>query len=421
MKLNKKNRKAKAYILYRFPSLHIFYDGRRLFRVVMITATALLLCASFGYAVWGRPFTHNGVFDAVIATPIQTALLVALIGSFAWLRVLGYRRTSGIRDTTATGASGLILAFCDHAFGRIVFDCAEVSHITTMHPFIAAVLRFTVFDKEDLFRLEAGSLDVPKAALDSISLVDGDLVLKLRSTSFYDIFYTHYFADYPLSTQHIDENAPSTDTTLRSLFQAKAVDFIKHGVAAFATTAHMAPFPLLPNPLGVTGICRLHCAGTHLYILRRRKGDVINELNTHDWSFSGLVEAHTLMFPGDARRTASDYMINEMTDELLSQIGCCPIEIGAVTSLGIVFSAKYLCQPEFVVMVDIQPSQPENAALVRDHIENHADGNYSLVPEEYLRNLLGRGDFRGYKDIFPDVTRLLMRQLDSGQHAPRPQ
>ena len=418
MKLNKKNRKAKAYILYRFPSLHIFYNGRLIFRVVMIAATAALLGASLGYAVWGRTFTHNGVFDSVIATPIQTALLIAVVGSFAWLRVLGYRRTSGIRDITNEKSLGLILAFCDHKFGKIIFDCADVSHIKTMHPFIAAVLRFTVFDKEDLFRLEAGSLDVPKAALDSVSLVDGDMIVKLRSTSFYDIFYTHYFADYPLSSQHIDENAPSRDTTLRSLFEEKARDFIAHGITAFATELRMTPFPLLPNPLGVTGICRLHCAGAYRYILRKRKGDVINELNTHDWSFSGLVEAHTLMFPGNTRRTAADYINNEMADELLSQIHCCATEVGSVTPLGVVFSAKYLCQPEFVVMVDICASDPANAALICDHISGHTGGNYSLVSEEYLRDLLVRGEFKGYKDIFPDVTRLLIRWLDFEQHRP---
>jgi hypothetical protein len=271
MKLNKKNRKAKAYILYRFPSLHIFYDGRRIFRMIMIAVTATLLGASFGYAVWGRTFTHNGVFDSVIATPIQTALIVILVGSFAWLRVLGYRRTSGISDIKYEKSSGMLLAFSDHKFGKIIFDCTDISHIKTMHPFIAAVLRFTVFDKEDLFRLEAGSLDVPKAALDSVSLVDGDMIVKLRSTSFYDVFYTHYFADYPLSSQHIDENAPTMDTTLRNLFEKKAKEFISHGITAFATELHMTPFPLLPNPLGVTGICRIYCADAYLYILRKRK------------------------------------------------------------------------------------------------------------------------------------------------------
>lgn len=410
--MKKKNRKAKAYILYRFPSLHIFFDQQRAFRVVAIFATILLLCASFGYAIWGRTFTHNGVFDAVIATPIQTAILVLLIGSFAWLRVLAYRRTSGIREGGATISPGLVFAFHEHDFRKVVFDCEEVASIKTMHPFVAAVLRFTVFEKEDLFRLEAGSLDIPKAALDSVSLIDGDMVIKLRSTSFYDVFYTHYFADYSLSMLHVDENAPVKATTLRSLFEKKAVEFIAAGIEGFSGQAHFKPFPILPNPLGVTGICRLRCADGYRYILRQRKNDVINELNTHDWSFSGLVEAHTLMLPGSARRAETDYMINEMNDELFSQIKCCDVKVGEVTPLGIVFSAKYLCQPEFIVMADIGPSDPAETERLCAYLQGGTRGKYTLLSESELRTLLLNGDLTKYKDIFLAVGRLLLRWID---------
>ncbi len=414
MKLKKKNRKAKAYILYRFPSLHIFADGRRVSRILAVSAMVLLVCASIGYAVWGRTFTRNGVFDSVIATPIQTALIVAVVGFFSWLRVLAYRKTSGIRGGEAPVSPGLTFAFHDYPFRKVIFDCGEVSSIKTMHPFVTAVLRFTIFDKEDLFRLEAGSLDVPKAALESVSIIDGDMVIKLSSTSFYDIFYTHYFADYTLSMQHIDENAENTRISLRSLFEEKAIDFIRHGIEGFSEQLQIMPFPVLPNPLGTTGICRVKAAGAYVYILRKRKGDLVNELHTHDWSFSGLVEAHTLMFPGDVSRTEFDYISNELNDELFSQIGCCTLRTGEITPLGIVFSSKYLCQPEFVALVDIVPSDEMDGERLGTYMREHAHGDFSFVSEEYLRSLLARGEFKGYKDIFPDITRLLLAWLDRG-------
>lgn len=406
----KRRKRARSYLLYKFPSLHLLLARGRGAQVSVIVIFVILVALAFYYMAFGHEITPNGVLDAVIATPIQTVIIIGSVAAVVWMRVAGYRHTKGIarydygvrrKPACLPNVAGYpYLPLYEYADKNLVLDCSEISSMSGLHPFMETMLRFTVFDKEDLYRLEAGSLDIPKATLRSISIESSTIIIKLGSTSFFNIFYTHYFGDYPLSTDSYDENNKHPDITLRYIFGEMAEKFICDQTKEFNAAHHLYPYPIFPNPLGVTGICRVAIEGSTYVIARRRKSDVINEVNKLDWTFSGLVEAHKLLYATRSLVSVTEYIIGEIKDELLNMIGWNEKSIASVTPIGIIFSEKYLYQPELVVIVDLKA--PSESA----HSIGISTPNYELFLQSDIDSVVNRVASGESKDLFHPITLL---------------
>lgn len=375
------------------------------------------------YALYCKPITKNGVLDAVLATPLQGIFLFIILSAFIAIRIIGYKGTTGIKKKCAKSK---IESLCDNSLSGyiylplykfksndIVLDCSDIGNLTPLHKYIEVMLRFTVIDKNDLYRLEAGSLDIPKATLESVVNDNGNIIIKLGSCSFYNIFYTHYFADYHLSSERFDENSNDNDITLRYIFGESAEKYICTNVSNFNINGRMLPYPLFPNPLGVTGICRVNIDGHSFIIQRQRHRDVINEVKTIDLTFSGLVEAHTMIRAESLHLNIIEYYLNELKDEFMSGIGIVNKEI--VTNekvLGIIFNEKYLYQPEIIILITISIDQES-----KNNLKSNTE--YPLLEEEFA---ISTEHFKEidenlhkYKDLYKPSLELFKKYVNSMQ------
>ena len=410
------------YLRYKFPLLNAF-TGRAKWPLI-VGATTLLLCTLY-YAVRVPSPTPNSVLDGLMATPLQAAIVSALIAVIAWTRIYFYRGTKGSAErNTVEHASVASYPWVPlHSkLADLSIDCQDIAELKELHPFIESAIQFTDFDKEDNFRLEAGTLNVPKCALLSLK-IDGDRVtLFAGSTSFYSVYYSHYFADYRLSRDSTDENTNTGGVSLRSTFGSSAESFLRAQIAEALkrnqdNQIELRPYPIFPNPLGLTGICFFRTpAGERFYIARHRGANVINEARRLDWSFSGLVEAHPFIASTPTRIGLKEFVGMEMTDELLKPIFAhavrkdlfdddFAIEPASYRALGLVFNGKYLFQPELVTLVELGVS-PSGIDAIRDYARETSE--IRLIAEN---ELLAQERFGPAKDLFVPIKARLIEYL----------
>ena len=324
-----------------------------------------------------KTLTHNTVLNTVLDTLV--AILLEMLVVFIVIIILvltGFLNNKRIDISKRLQNNGVTCQHgenCPYKIGNyyclrffdsseIEFDCKDILNLKEMHPFISTVLRFTVSDKEGIYRSEVGSLIVPQSTLEELSKVGSKVVMKLGSASYYNIFFTHYFADYQLTGEQFDENS-SGQISLRSLFYKDAAEYIHSRIEKYSSkNQSFSPYPLFPNPFGVTGICRYNHEGKLFYIRRFRTaaGHVTNEQKTLDWAFSGLVESHTLFDGGRETITLKEYFEHEMADELLKPLALKNEEIEDIIKnassvpLGIIFSNRHLLQPELIILITLK-------------------------------------------------------------------
>lgn len=372
-KIYRRTAHIRDYFRYKFPFLSVF-TGRA--KWPLITSVLALLCSALYYAIKIPSPTPNSVLDGLIATPLQAAIVSALVASVAWVRIYFYRGTKGSAERNTvdhSSATSYLWVPLSPKIRELFIDCQEISEMKELHPIIESAIQFTDFDKEENFRLEAGTLNIPKCAMLSMQLASDHATLFVSSTSFYAIYYSHYFADYRLSRDSTDENTKAKGVSLRSVFGMGAENYIREQITLTLenkdkSDIEIHPYPIFPNPLGVTGICFFKDqSGEQFYIARHRAANVINEGRRLDWSFSGLVEAHTFFKPRNHQISLKEFVGTELTDELLKPIlvhaahkeadGDEPlIEPASHQALGLVFNGKYLFQPELVVLIELKTS-----------------------------------------------------------------
>lgn len=83
---------------------------------------------------------------------------------------------------------------------------------------LSTCLNSMEIDRLDFYYVAAGSLDLPKLTLKELTIdaTGGNVGMKLGSSSYYDIFYTHNSPDLVLSTQQATERFQKV--TIRELF-----------------------------------------------------------------------------------------------------------------------------------------------------------------------------------------------------------
>ena len=82
---------------------------------------------------------------------------------------------------------------------------------------VSILLNWMNFERDSYYRLNFGALDIPKVRLRELKYSSNEVRLVCASTSFFDIAFTHYFPDFPLSNSSTSANGPSP--TLRRLLQ----------------------------------------------------------------------------------------------------------------------------------------------------------------------------------------------------------
>ena len=362
------------YLRYKFPVLGVF-SGRT--KWLFLPGVALLSGGAAYYA-WRVPSpTPNSVLDGLVATPLQLVIVTALVAGLAWLRVRFYRGAKGTAERNRVdhpSADSYPWLGLPHELREVSFDCADIGELRELHPFVESAIRFTDFDREDNFRLEAGTLNIPKCSLLSLHCDGEQATLRIGSTSFYAVYYSHYFADYRLSRDSTDENSRTRSVSLRTVYGPSVDRFLRSqiplgGTAGGVGSFDLRPHPVLPNPLGVTGVCYFTLpGGERVFIARHRGANVINEAMRLDWSFSGLVEAHPFFRADRAHIGLAEFVGCEMTDELLQPLreharrisgeaGDAMVEPRGYRALGVLFNGKYLFQPELVVLVELDVSE----------------------------------------------------------------
>lgn len=368
--------KTSSYLHYKFPVLLRAFHTRN---PAKITIMIIVFLGFLGGIVAVLYYTPSTALDDLIAFPLDLVMIFIAYSILVFSEILNDRRvdedsTIDKEYTTCHGqAHG---SLCSHKIGehhylelynaaKVSFNCKDIlNSFKKMHPIVSEVLRCTVSDKEGVYRSAVGSLDIPCATLEELrkEMRDGSIVIKLASTSYYNVFFTHYFPDYHLTAEQYDENSKERHS-LRSLFHKYALEYIHSCIETFYLgTSVFSPYPLFPNPLGVTGICRYKDNNGEYYIrrLRTETSSVTNEQNTVDWTFSGIVQAHELFSGGREELTLKDYFEREMEDEFLKPLVSLEearktiIKNASSIPLGIVFSNKYLLQPELIVLVDLE-------------------------------------------------------------------
>lgn len=249
---------------------------------------------------------------------------------------------------------------------EIIVDIENIEKIKQLEDFtyINNFLKFLPFEKRELFILEAGGLDIPKLSLNFISIsYENHLILTTSSCSYFSIYYTYYFADYNFSTVSNMENIKE-EKTLRGVLGNNLSKILDKKIINFINNGNLSLIPLLPNPLGVTGIINIE----DRYIIRKRNKGVISELNTYDWSFSGLINSHDFLleyYIENKKIKILKIMEKEILDELdlykkLIDLNSYVYEI---YFLGIIFNEKYLYQPELILFIRLKKEIIENFNL----------------------------------------------------------
>lgn len=150
---------------------------------------------------------------------------------------------------------------------RLKFDRSDFYETPRI---LSSCLNSLELDRTDFYYVAAGSLDLPKLTLKKIRYdsIQREVELKLGSSSYYDIFYTHNSPDLVLSTQQATERFQKL--TLRSLFGHGLSEYYDKEKSKKDGVLDLTLSPLLPNPIGVSGIVIGTFNGKFWALLRRR-------------------------------------------------------------------------------------------------------------------------------------------------------
>ena len=349
--------RVRDYLTWRFPGLRLMLEGRRRWWLRSVALAALVAVAA--YAAWVKTPTDNGVLDNLISVPAQLALVVLAVYVGISLRVRAVLGEPRLRESALDEPTDAHVFRLDgQAGGRVWLDCGGIHEVVPLHALIESSIRFLPVESEQLYRMDGGGLDVPKAALSQVEVTDQGICLHLRSVSYHSVFFSHYFADYRFSRESTDE-VRDRPQTLRQLWTEPVERHLAQCRAHFAQRRGFRLFEVLPNPLGVTGVCRVNVAGTQGYIVRLRDANVLNERHRLDWSFSGLIESHRLIGIDRPDAVAIErYVEDELMDELFGDESEMPQKFRC-TPMALIFNPRNLYQPELVVMVDLELAQLE--------------------------------------------------------------
>lgn len=374
--------RAWGAIRIRYPIFQTIRSHRALFVLFTgIFALALLYAVLWAYEIPQQilGFKHappTGIPDNLFSAIIEISVLLALgIGLLLWKTISSSENTR-IDNTNVEIPDELIMPIGKNTTIEMSFDTSK--HYSSP-PILDACLRWSEFDHEELFLVEAGSLDIPKltllcATFDSISQ---KLCLELGSTSFYDVFCTHYTPDIVLSNQSM--NAKRHDPkSLRALFGASIFNYYQHQIKQWQNNKTLNCSKLLPNPLGISGIVILHAATSTYILLQKRGSDEIAARNRLEWSFAGLIEATSWFH--SSKIDFPEFVKSELRDEVANKATILNTLEYKIEPIGLVFNPLYLYQPEIFVAVNYEGIKDEDIVQIKCSLGE----TFVLVPPDQL-------------------------------------
>lgn len=217
-----------------------------------------------------------------------------------------------------------------------------------MPQYLEDILKWLNINKDEYFRVSVGSVDIPKLSLKNITFDNKNLIFTLGITSYYNIFFTHYFADYFLSYENSMETVKDRHT-LRRYLTPILKSYYEQSKNVQSVNFHY----LLPNPLGMTGIICIESKDSYFFILKIRENLDAAAKKNLQWSFAGTMDIFPNLFNNFSFK---DIINDELYDEVLNYSEFHFLkEIQAQYSLlGIIVNELYLFQPEMFVCVHYQ-------------------------------------------------------------------
>lgn len=255
------------------------------------------------------------------------------------------------------------------------------------------LLRWVNFDKEDFFRTHYGALDIPKLRLEQISgHSNKEITLSLGYCSFYDISFSHYFADFELSNSRTSDS--TRNFSLRSLLKK---DIERHYMTQrfHASDLQVISSSLVPNHIGITGIVSITYKNSlgedvEIYVLQVRNKTDAAAKGRLQWSFAGTIDALP-EFYSNSTPSLKQLVDTELFDELLNQnkwsfiskrqnspdILERPFSLlkegdFRYKAIGLLFNPLYLYQPELFVHVCVNTSNAETINCLEYFRETHS-------------------------------------------------
>lgn len=230
------------------------------------------------------------------------------------------------------------------------------SKFYTRHPAVAAILDALPINMSDFFFTHAGSLDIPKLTLLSVTVDKfSGVTLTLGACSFKDFFFTHHFADYRLSrSSSNDTGAPKT---LRNIFtqmyERNYTDFFSR------KENELQLLPFTPNTMGVTGFICVVFEDKRLYFFQYRGFHESAARGVLQLGYAGTIESYPQY--GFQRNGVSvcDIANDEFEDEFMQgSPGKIIARYGKNVSInhkmiGFCTNSQYLFQPEVFIFTEI--------------------------------------------------------------------
>lgn len=378
--------RAWSTICIKYPIFQIF-SSHKTFSIIIFSSYFIVIFASILWS-FGVPqeFFHvkaiNGVPDGIVTGIIEISILLFL-GIMLLLGKTLLTSSESEKKRRIGKLDGLNNIDISNRKGHHIYPIKSGVKVTLSFDYrhyyifpgmLEASYKWLEQDRDELFLVEAGSLDIPKLTLKELQYNEenNSLTIELGVASFYDIFYTHYSPDLKLSSQSANESS-NNFTSLRTLYENSILKYYEESNKNFNLSGEFSPIALLPNPLGISGIVVISSSNDTFVLLRRRGENEILDRNRIEWSFAGLIEAtdwvHTNYIP------FKDFAESELNDEVTRKLIVLEDKKSEISTIGFVLNPDCLYQPELFVTVKYKLNDGDFILLNKQ---------VTIVPEFYL-------------------------------------
>lgn len=389
--VTKKLRRAWGALRIRYTIFQTISSHRKLFLAVS-TAYAFALAYS---VLWAFSIPQNvlkltaftGIPDNLFSTVIEvTAFIVLGICLIIW-KTIATSDNIRINNKNSEIPDSLIFPVSQTSSVEMYFIRDKYYRLP---PILEDCLRWAEFDRNEFYLVEAGSLDIPKLSLHTITIDNNSNKIKLQlgSSSFYDIFYTHYSPDLVLSSQSANES-DNKKTTLRTLFEKPISQYYETQLSNVSSSQkHICCSDLLPNPLGISGIVLLIAGNSASVILRKRGSHEIAAKNQLEWSFAGLIEAVSWVHKREI--DFEEFAKSELYNEVINKATVLQQYSPKIEPLGFVFNPLYLYQPEIFIAAKFVVKEKD----IIDEVRRQLGGLFLVVPVNQLRDTFDKHELK---------------------------
>lgn len=388
MKLTKKRlRRIRMAIFFKYDFFRSLYGrpahiwGFVALLVLLLGATSIWVAHHTLFSNWAGD--KAGIVDNVAATFIQVTFIFFLVIAFVILKI----GTEGEVKRVNLNIDSSLAQKISFKDTKVSINIDASWYVES--EFIRCLQRWLPVKKDEYFLVEAGPLDLPKLTLKKIESLAGHVTLHLGSASYFDIFFTHYCPDLELSKEAYQENTAET-LTLRNTVGKSIRGYYDSEINKFSTikknTFELSQ--LLPNALGVSGVLLVRFTGcqTPYLLMAKRGADNIGSRGQLDWGFSGLIES--LPWIHRKKITIEQFAMTELEDEVLSQVTILRDLHPHVSALGLVFSERYLSQPELLLLYQF-------SNVAKEDLDRQLDTTkFQLIALSDAKAEFGRGNVK---------------------------